>query len=72
MLIGLGAMGCQAAWKLATHQSTAYLIDQKRDYAQVLAEYDSTGVKASYRYGDDLISQTRTNPATTYFTTMMA
>ena len=33
----------------------------------MLAEYDSTGVKASYSYCDDLISQTRTNPATTHF-----
>ena len=36
-----------------------YLIDQNRDYAQVLAEYNSTGLHTSYSYGDDLISQTK-------------
>ena len=47
-------------------QSTHYLVDQNRDYAQVLAEYNSTGLHTSYSYGDDLISQTRsTSPSTT-------
>lgn len=46
-------------------QSTVYLIDQNRDYAQVLAEYDSTGLKIRYSYGDDLISQTQAQRLTT-------
>ena len=47
-------------------QSTDYLIDQNRDYAQVLAEYDSTGLKTLYSYGDDLVSQTK-GTATHYY-----
>lgn len=39
---------------------TGYLVDKNRPYAQVLEEYDDTGIlQASYVYGDDLISQAR-------------
>ncbi|TXH67826.1 MAG: RHS repeat-associated core domain-containing protein [Thiothrix sp.] len=47
-------------------QSTTYLIDQNRDYAQVVAEYESAGLKKSYSYGDDLVSQTE-GTATHYY-----
>lgn len=39
-------------------QNIRYLVDQNRDYAQVLAKYDSSGLNMSYHYGDDRISQT--------------
>jgi RHS repeat-associated protein len=38
---------------------TGYLIDANRPYAQVLEEYNSSGVQASYVYGNSLISQSR-------------
>ncbi|MCU7865238.1 MAG: hypothetical protein KZQ92_14820, partial [Candidatus Thiodiazotropha sp. (ex Lucinoma borealis)] len=38
--------------------TTSYVVDENRDYAQVLIEDDGTA-QVSYTYGDDLISQTR-------------
>ena len=38
---------------------TKYLVDKNRNYAQVIEEYNSLGVQASYIYGNDLISQSR-------------
>ncbi|MEW8100448.1 MAG: RHS repeat-associated core domain-containing protein [Candidatus Thiodiazotropha endolucinida] len=38
--------------------TTRYIVDENRDYAQVLIEDDGT-VQVSYTYGDDLISQDR-------------
>jgi len=40
--------------------TTTYLVDQNRDYAQVLEERDAAGVLiVAYTYGDDLLSQHR-------------
>ncbi|MES9863930.1 MAG: putative Ig domain-containing protein [Candidatus Thiodiazotropha sp. LLP2] len=38
--------------------TTSYIVDENRDYAQVLIEDDGTA-QVSYTYGDDLISQDR-------------
>jgi large repetitive protein len=38
---------------------TKYLVDANRPYAQVLEEYNGSGVQASYVYGNDVISQSR-------------
>ncbi|MES9854782.1 MAG: RHS repeat-associated core domain-containing protein [Candidatus Thiodiazotropha sp. L084R] len=38
--------------------TTSYVVDENRDYAQVLIEDDGT-TQVSYTYGDDLISQDR-------------
>jgi RHS repeat-associated protein len=38
--------------------TTSYIVDENRDYAQVLIEDDGTN-RVSYTYGDDLISQAR-------------
>ncbi len=42
-------------------QTTRYLVDPNRDYAEVIAEVDQTSnsLIATYTHGDDLISQTR-------------
>ncbi|MCP3663237.1 MAG: hypothetical protein GY696_12205, partial [Gammaproteobacteria bacterium] len=45
--------------------TTSYLVDENRDYAQVLHETDGTNV-VLYSYGDDLISQNR-NGSTSYY-----
>jgi RHS repeat-associated protein len=47
---------------------THYLLDENRQYAQVLEEYDSSGVQSRYIYGAelDLISQTL-GTATSYY-----
>jgi RHS repeat-associated protein len=46
--------------------STNYLVDTNRGLAQVAAEYDSSGVKASYTYAGGVISQTSNNVRTFY------
>ncbi|NCS32928.1 MAG: tandem-95 repeat protein [Microcystis aeruginosa G11-01] len=46
---------------------TRFLVDKNRDYAQVLQEYTpSKIIKASYIYGNDLISQLRNNQRSFY------
>jgi large repetitive protein len=40
-------------------QETRYVVDSNRQYAQVLEEYNASGVSASYVYGNELVSQTR-------------
>jgi len=40
-------------------QTTRYVVDSNRDYAQVLAEVSNGSTEVSYTYGDDLVSQTR-------------
>jgi RHS repeat-associated protein len=46
---------------------TNYLIDGNRDYAQVLQEWDANNsLIASYEYGDDLISQIRSDQFSYY------
>ncbi|MCU7859700.1 MAG: hypothetical protein KZQ86_07680, partial [Candidatus Thiodiazotropha sp. (ex Lucinoma kastoroae)] len=45
--------------------TTAFIVDENRDYAQILIEDNGTGT-VSYTYGDDLISQTR-GGATSYY-----
>ncbi|MEW8525378.1 MAG: putative Ig domain-containing protein [Candidatus Thiodiazotropha endolucinida] len=44
---------------------TQYVVDENRDYAQVLIEDDGTN-QVSYTYGDDLISQDRNGSAYYY------
>ncbi len=39
--------------------TTDYLIDPNRDYAQVVRETDGAGVSIDYLYGDDLIQQSQ-------------
>jgi RHS repeat-associated protein len=66
----------------ATHTATYYVVDKNRDYAQVLAEWtaqwmgqtapgpQTDALAVTYRYGHDLIQQTRdplTTPVTHYF-----
>jgi RHS repeat-associated protein len=46
--------------------STNYLVDTNRGLAQVAAEYDSSGVKASYTYAGGVISQSSNNVRTFY------
>jgi RHS repeat-associated protein len=46
--------------------STNYLVDTNRSLAQVAAEYDSSGVKASYTYAGGVISQSSNNVRTFY------
>jgi RHS repeat-associated protein len=46
--------------------STNYLVDTNRGLAQVAAEYDSSGVKASYTYAGGVISQSTNNLRTFY------
>ncbi|MES9863933.1 MAG: polymorphic toxin-type HINT domain-containing protein [Candidatus Thiodiazotropha sp. LLP2] len=45
--------------------TTSYVVDENRDYAQVLIEDDGTA-QVSYTYGDDLISQERNGEAYFY------
>ena len=45
--------------------TTTYVVDENRDYAQVLLEDDGTA-QVSYTYGDDLISQDRDGEAYFY------
>ncbi len=45
--------------------TTHYIVDENRDYAQVLIEDDGT-TQVSYTYGDDLISQDRNGAAYYY------
>jgi RHS repeat-associated protein len=45
---------------------TSFLLDANRDYAQVLEEYNSSGVQVSYVYGHDLISQSRSGTKSFY------
>ncbi|MBT3011097.1 MAG: putative Ig domain-containing protein [Candidatus Thiodiazotropha sp. (ex Lucina pensylvanica)] len=45
--------------------TTSYIVDENRDYAQVLIEDDGT-TQVSYTYGDDLISQARNGNAYFY------
>jgi len=47
---------------------TCYLLDENRQYAQVLEEYRNNGVQSRYTYGGelDLISQTRSNSTSFY------
>jgi RHS repeat-associated protein len=48
-------------------QQTFYLLDEVQAYAQVVEEYDATGViQVSYVYGNDLINQTRNSQTTFY------
>ncbi|MEG5111042.1 RHS repeat-associated core domain-containing protein [Microcoleus sp. AT8-A4] len=46
--------------------TTDYLVDDNRDYAQVLEEYVNDALTASYVYGLDLISQERGNADSFY------
>jgi RHS repeat-associated protein len=46
--------------------STNYLVDTNRSLAQVAAEYDSSGVKASYTYAGGVISQISNNVTSFY------
>ncbi|WP_325315987.1 RHS repeat-associated core domain-containing protein [Microcoleus sp. PH2017_28_MFU_U_A] len=46
--------------------TTEYLVDNNRDYAQVLSEYVNDALTASYVYGLDLISQERGNADSYY------
>jgi RHS repeat-associated protein len=53
--------------KKVDSQISSYLMDENRDYAQVLEERDGNGnLTVSYVYGDDLISQTRGNDMSYY------
>ncbi len=53
--------------KAENGNSTLYLVDSNRDYAQVIAEQnDSNQVNVEYVFGDDLLSQTRNNQTSTY------
>ncbi|MCU7862199.1 MAG: hypothetical protein KZQ86_20770, partial [Candidatus Thiodiazotropha sp. (ex Lucinoma kastoroae)] len=45
--------------------TTTFIVDENRDYAQVLIEDNGTGT-VSYTYGDDLISQTRSGATSFY------
>jgi RHS repeat-associated protein len=47
---------------------TRYLLDENRQYAEVLEEYDNSGVQSRYVYGAelDLISQTRNSSISFY------
>nr|NCS37402.1 RHS repeat-associated core domain-containing protein [Microcystis aeruginosa G11-01] len=45
---------------------TSFLLDSNRDYAQVLEEYNSSGVQVAYVYGHDLISQNRNGSKSFY------
>ncbi|MCU7841781.1 MAG: hypothetical protein KZQ94_20695, partial [Candidatus Thiodiazotropha sp. (ex Troendleina suluensis)] len=45
--------------------TTTFIVDENRDYAQVLIEDDGTST-VSYTYGDDLISQRRNGVASYY------
>ncbi len=49
-------------------QETRYLVDGNRDYAQVLEEYNNSGVQVSYVYGHNLISQHRSGVNSYYLT----
>ena len=46
---------------------THYLIDENREYAQVLQEAENGNVTVTYQYGYDLLSQTRTDANETRF-----
>ncbi|EON91942.1 Rhs family protein [Marinobacter lipolyticus SM19] len=46
--------------------TTHYVVDNNRDYAQVLAEVTSGTAEVSYTYGDDVVSQTRAGSASYY------
>ena len=46
---------------------THYLVDENRDYAQVLQEAENGNVTVTYQYGHDLLSQTRTDTNETRF-----
>jgi RHS repeat-associated protein len=45
---------------------TSYLLDANRDYAQVLEEYDSSGIQVAYVHGIDLISQNHSGAKSFY------
>ncbi|WP_199524821.1 Ig-like domain-containing protein [Pseudoalteromonas sp. bablab_jr011] len=50
--------------KTLNGQATHYLVDNNRDYAQVIAESNDLGARLkTYLYGDDLLSQTLTTNA---------
>ncbi|MCG7945552.1 MAG: hypothetical protein N0C84_04330, partial [Candidatus Thiodiazotropha taylori] len=51
--------------KTESGETTQYVVDENRDYAQVLIEDDGT-TQVSYTYGDDLISQARNGEAYFY------
>ncbi len=51
--------------KSAGGVNTRYVVDENRDYAQVLVEQDGTD-SIVYTYGDDLISQSRNGVASYY------
>jgi len=53
--------------QIVNGEETRFLVDKNRDYAQVLEEYTpSKIIKASYIYGNDLISQLRNNQRSFY------
>jgi len=53
--------------KIENSQAINFLVDQNRDYAQVIAELDNTAtVRTSYTYGDDLLTQNRAGKTFTY------
>ncbi|GGE95651.1 RHS repeat-associated core domain-containing protein [Pseudoalteromonas gelatinilytica] len=54
--------------KTLNGQATHYLVDNNRDYAQVIAENNDLGTRLkTYLYGDDLLSQTdNSNTTNTY------
>ncbi|MFC3700202.1 putative Ig domain-containing protein [Reinekea marina] len=47
--------------------TTDYIVDENRDYAQVLMETENGQLTVTYQYGHDLLSQTRTDADETHF-----
>ena len=43
-----------------------YVVDENRDYSQVLVELNGSLTEAAYTYGDDLLSQNRSGVTNTY------
>ncbi|MEE9327443.1 MAG: RHS repeat-associated core domain-containing protein [Cocleimonas sp.] len=47
-------------------ETTQYIVDSNRAYAQVIEERSNNATTVSYTYGDDLLSQTRNGTTNTY------
>ena len=52
--------------KVEGSNTSDYLVDQNRDYAQVLSEVSNGNIAVAYTYGDDLISQDRSTNISYY------
>ncbi|WP_253938791.1 polymorphic toxin-type HINT domain-containing protein, partial [Hahella sp. HN01] len=52
--------------KAASGSTTDFIVDQNRDYAQVLQEVVNGAKQVSYVYGDDLLSQARAGDVSYY------